>query len=123
MRVLADTSIWADHFRAPSSLLTEQVAGDLLLIHPMVVGELAMGNLPRRQDTLRMLDEIDDAVRASDTEVMSFIEQHRLHGRGLSWVDVHLLVSAMLSECGLWTRDRRLNEAARHFHCATQLHH
>lgn len=95
-----------------------------ILMHPYVVGELAMGNLPRRSETLQELKTLHLVQPVSDTEVMQLIERGSHFGSGLSWVDAHLLASVVLSpSLKLWTRDRRLNvAAAKHGRSAT-LHH
>jgi predicted nucleic acid-binding protein len=78
-----------------------------------VVGELACGNLRKRHEILTLLRVLPAAEAAGDEEVLSFVERHNLHGQGLAWVDVHLLASAMLSRCNVWTLDRSLARAAR----------
>lgn len=86
-----------------AALEAEQV-----LVHPFVIGELACGNLENRREVLSLLHKLPQVVVASETEVLAFIEQRKLMGRGLGYVDVHLLASAALSEVQLWTRDKRL---------------
>jgi predicted nucleic acid-binding protein len=111
--VLADTSVWIDHFRegrssAMASLLTE----GLIVIHPFVVGELACGNLKHRTAVLKDLRALSPAIVATNAEAFQLLEDRRLWGGGLGWVDIHLLASALISHCRLWTLDRRLAEAA-----------
>jgi len=81
-------------------------------MHPFVSGELACGNLKSREAILSDLHALPAAKLASHTEVLQLIEDRRLWGRGLGWVDVHLLASALLSHCGFWTLDKKLAEAA-----------
>ena len=82
-------------------------------MHPFVLGEIACGSLKDRQTILALLGDLPSAVVASGGEVLAFIEHHGLHGRGIGYVDVHLLASAALSEnTMLWTRDKRLQTAA-----------
>jgi hypothetical protein len=81
-------------------------------MHPFVSGELACGNLKNRVAVLSDLHALPHAKLASDTEVLQLIEDRRLWGRGLGWIDMHLLASALLSDCGFWTIDKRLGEAA-----------
>jgi hypothetical protein len=90
-----------------SLLLAEEV-----VCHPFVIGELACGNLANREEILDLLQELPRAIPAQHEEVLSFIEARRLMGRGIGLVDVHLLTSAVLSGLPIWTRDRRLREAA-----------
>ena len=81
-------------------------------MHPLVLGEIACGNLRARSQTLDHLGRLPRPVSASNDEVLVLLEQHRLFGRGLGWVDVHLLASARLTGCGLWTLDSPLLDAA-----------
>lgn len=82
-------------------------------MHSWVVGELALGNLPRRDAFLKFLSALPPVVEARDEEVMEMIKVNRLHGSGIGWVDAHLVASARLSKAGLWTRDKRLFAVAR----------
>jgi predicted nucleic acid-binding protein len=110
--VLADTSVWVDHFRRGSPRLSALLDLGEVLCHPFVIGELACGNLRRRAEPLALLQALPSAQRATDEEVLAFIERHRLHGRGLGLVDMHLLASCALARALLWTADRRLRKAA-----------
>jgi predicted nucleic acid-binding protein len=82
-------------------------------MHAFVAGELACGNLKNRAAILSDLQALPPATPASDAEVLRFIEEWRLWGRGLGWIDVHLLASAVLSHCALWTLDKRLAHTAK----------
>lgn len=106
--IVADTSVWAHHIREPSADFLAHLQADQVLIHPWVIGELALGNLPKRDSFLKYLRALPEAVEARDDEVMEMIEAHGLHGAGIGWVDVHLAASARLSKADLWTRDKRL---------------
>lgn len=110
---LADTSVWIQHFRKGEPVLEERLSQGVVLMHPFVTGELACGNLKKRADILWYLHVLPSAKVALDTEVLRLIDDRRLWGRGLGWVDTHLLGSALLSNCLLWTLDRQLGEAAR----------
>jgi predicted nucleic acid-binding protein len=110
--VLADTSVWVEHFRRGEPTLAERLSEGLVLMHPFVVGELACGSLKKRDAVLSDLHRLPAAELASDTEVFRLIETRRLWARGLGWVDVHLLASALLSHCRLWTLDKTLGESA-----------
>lgn len=85
---------------------------DRILMHPFVLGEIACGNLQRRLGILSDLGQLPHAVSADNGEVLEFLEQHRLFGKGIGWVDAHLLASAALTRCRLWTFDTRLGDAA-----------
>jgi predicted nucleic acid-binding protein len=109
---LVDTSVWIDHFRKGRSDLAERLLDGLVLIHPWVSGELACGSLKDRAAVLSDLAALPTVKPATDSEVLHLIEDRRLWGRGLGWVDVHLLASALLSHCRFWTLDKRLKQAA-----------
>jgi predicted nucleic acid-binding protein len=110
--VLADTSVWIGHFRYRDPALTHRLSEGLVLIHPFVSGELACGNLKDRAAILSDLQALPPARLASNAEVLHLIEDRKLWGRGLGWIDAHLLASALLSNCRFWTLDARLAKAA-----------
>ncbi len=112
--ILVDTSVWVAHFRLPHLELMDRLQDGEVLIHPFVVGELACGNMRQRDSILSYLEALPAVVRAKDSEVRGLIEGHRLWGRGIGWVDAHLLASTLLSQCHFWTLDRRLTETAAH---------
>ena len=111
--VLVDTSVWVDHLRHGEALLQDLLTSGQVTTHPFVIGELACGNLAHRGEILRLLSELPTVNVASHEEVLHLVEQHELHGKGLGWLDAHLLASALLSKTPLWTRDRRLATAAK----------
>lgn len=110
--VLVDTSVWVDHFRRGSPGLTMLLSEGQAVCHPFVVGELACGNLKQRAEVLGLLNTLRPARLAEHEEVLHFIDLHRLMGRGLGYIDLHLLASASLSQAPLWTLDKRLDRAA-----------
>jgi predicted nucleic acid-binding protein len=111
--ILVDTSVWVDHLRRGDSYLAQALERGAVAMHPFVLGEIACGSLKDRQTILTLLGDLPSAVVATGGEVLSFIEHHGLHARGIGYVDVHLLASAALSEnTTLWTRDKRLQTAA-----------
>ena len=109
--ILVDTSVWVDHIRAPDAELIHALRQASVLCHPFVIGELALGNLPDRAIWLRDLERLPAAIVARHEEVMAMIATS-LVGRGIGYVDAHLLASARLSASRLWTRDRRLGSVA-----------
>lgn len=112
--ILVDTSVWIDHFRNGVSWLAELLESNRVLMHPFVVGEIACGNLGARQDTLQLLSNLPGAPVASNAEVMTFIESNRLMGKGIGFVDAHLLAAvALAADATLWTRDKRLRQEAK----------
>ena len=109
---LVDTSVWIDHFRSNEPKLKALLEEGEVLIHPHVIGELACGNLHNRKEILGLLTALPHASTAEHHEVLVLLESSRLHGRRLGWIDLHLLTSALLSRCVLWTLDRPLQHAA-----------
>jgi len=111
--ILVDTSVWVDHLRKGDRGLAELLMASSVLMHPFVTGELACGNLREREQVLELLKNLPRAAVATDDEVLFFIQRHTLMGRGLGYVDVHLLASiALHGTAKLWTRDNRLRAAA-----------
>ena len=111
--ILVDTSVWIDHLRSGEPSLAAALEGGRVVMHPFVLGELACGNLANRGEVLELLGNLPAAPTATDPEALDFIERRALMGRGIGYIDVHLLASTALSgESRLWTRDRRLRAAA-----------
>jgi predicted nucleic acid-binding protein len=111
--ILADTSVWVAHFRSGEAALAALLDANLVLAHPFVIGELALGNLSNRQAVLTALLDLPAAVLATDSEVLEFIDRHALFGRGVGYVDAHLLAAARLTAgAKLWTHDKRLRHVA-----------
>ncbi len=106
--MLVDTSVWIDHLRYIDAELVTQLLEGQVVVHPWVVGELACGNLQDRKLVLDLLQSLPLSPVASSGEVLFFIEKHALMGRGIGYVDVHLLAAARLAGARLWTRDKRL---------------
>ncbi|HEX9801745.1 MAG TPA: type II toxin-antitoxin system VapC family toxin [Gammaproteobacteria bacterium] len=108
--ILVDTSVWVDHLRAGDETLAALLNSNQVLVHPFVLGELACGNLRQRMEVLTLLKNLPHAVVALDEEVLFFIEQHGLMGRGIGYVDAHLLAAVALDGgARLWSRDKRLH--------------
>jgi predicted nucleic acid-binding protein len=111
--ILADTSIWIDHFRRGDNDLVKIIGNDLLLCHPAVIGELALGSLRDRTAVLTFLRAQREAIVATNDEVMTLIERHSVFSMGIGYTDAHLLASVLLDQrTSLWTRDKRLKLAA-----------
>ena len=106
--MLVDTSVWFDHLRRGNRRLASHLDRGEVESHPFVVGELACGRLGRRDEILSLLSSLPRVIEADHEEVLALIDAERLGGRGLGWVDVHLLASTVLSGTTLWTLDRRL---------------
>ncbi len=110
--ILVDTSVWVAHLRDGTIGLEEALNEGDVVCHPFIVGELACGNLRNRSEILSLLKALPMAVHAEHEEVIQFIEIHRLMGKGLGYIDMHLLASAILTKVSLWTLDKKLNEVA-----------
>jgi predicted nucleic acid-binding protein len=110
--LLVDTSIWSDHLRRHDVEMARFLEAGEVLTHPFVIGELACGEFPQRSQTLALLSSLPSAPLLGQNEVLGFIERHGLMGKGVGLVDIHLLASARVAGSTLWTRDRRLAEAA-----------
>lgn len=111
--ILVDTSIWIDHLRAGDSELTELLNAGLVLAHPFIIGELALGSLKDRETVITAMQGLPQAPLAGHAEVMALIEARRLFSLGIGYVDAHLIAATLLAPgTKLWTRDRRLNAAA-----------
>jgi predicted nucleic acid-binding protein len=111
--ILVDTSVWVDHFRRGEPHLLDALNNGLVLMHPFVLGELACGNLKCRTEVLSLMGELPLAAIATEDEALEFIDRRRLMGRGIGYIDVHLLASVVLTATAtLWTRDKRLSVVA-----------
>ena len=107
--ILVDTSVWIEHLRRSDSRLLVALEAGEVLTHPFVIGELACGNLRNRGEILDLLANLPAAPTAAEAEVLGFIERRKLMGRGIGYVDAHLLAATALARpARLWTRDRRL---------------
>jgi predicted nucleic acid-binding protein len=110
--ILVDTSVWVEHFRSGSVGLDPVLDNGLAVCHPFIIGELACGNLRNRTEILSLLQDLPTAINARDDEVVRFIDEHGLMGKGLGYIDIHLLMSALLTGILLWTLDKRLQAVA-----------
>ena len=114
MRVLVDTNIWIDHLRKTEPVLVDLLERDQVCMHQSVITELALGNLKNRSFFLKMLERLMIVRNVDDQGVRHLVEERHLWGKGLSAVDVALLASALVTPgVALWTRDKRLRQAAR----------
>lgn len=118
--ILADSTVWIDHLRKGDPKMLKLLENDLVVVHPFVIGEIALGHLKRRRLILEDLNNMRQVAVASDAEVLTFIETSNLVAAGVGFVDVHLLASAMLSAAKLWTRDKRLARKAEELGLAAQ---
>ena len=111
--IIVDTSVWIDHLKSSDPVLADLLGKGRVLAHSFVTGELALGSLRQRRTVLESLHDLPQATLASDDEVMMLIEREQLYGLGIGFVDAHLLAAVRLTSGALlWTRDRRLRQAA-----------
>jgi predicted nucleic acid-binding protein len=111
--ILADTSVWIDHLRSSDARLISELNQANVLMHAFVVGELSLGSFQQRKRVLLDLEQMPKALLARPEEVRELIEQNQLHGKGIGYIDAHLLASVRLMPgVNLWTRDKRLREVA-----------
>ncbi len=112
--ILVDTSIWVDYLRSGDHALIKLLQDGQVLMHPLVIGELALGHMKKRAPILSDLEHLPQAIVAKDVEVRLFIDRHTLYGFGIGYIDAHLLASVRLTAGGsLWTRDRKLHATAK----------
>jgi predicted nucleic acid-binding protein len=116
--VLVDTSVWVSHFRETNNELTKLLTNAEVACHPFVVGELACGNLKNRTTIISLLEALPTAKTVEHEEVLAFIDARKVMGKGLGYIDVHLLASAILTSVSLWTLDKRLDKIAGEFRCS-----
>lgn len=111
--ILVDTSVWIDHFRRNNDALVHLLERDLVLAHPLIIGEIACGTPPNRQQTLADLASLRQGQQASIQEAIALIDSKRLYGLGCGLIDMLLLASTLLTAgAALWTLDKRLNALA-----------
>jgi len=121
MMVLADTSIWIDHFRRNDARLAQLLDQGNVAMHPFVIGELLLGYVPKITEMMGDLNRLPKAMVASSDEVLKFISSRKLPGSGVGYVDAHLLAAAALMPgTSVWTRDKQLLAAAKRLTLAAE---
>jgi hypothetical protein len=110
--ILVDTSGWIDHLRRRDSGLVRLLEEDGVLMHPWILGELSLGSIADRNGFIRMLERLPILLPATDREIRGAVEDRRLFGRGIGWVDAGLIASCLARPCRLWTRDGKLKTIA-----------
>ena len=120
--ILVDTSVWIDHLRVGDRNLARLLNSGQVSVHPFIVGEVALGNLRQRDEVLGFMRELPQAPVAAHAEVLYFIDEWELFGRGIGYVDAHLLASVrLIPGTQLWTRDQRLLAIAEQFGLALKM--
>lgn len=115
--VLVDTSVWVSHFRETHDGLVELLNNGEVVCHPFIIGELACGNLQNRTEIISLLEALPTALVVEHQEILSSIEVRRAMGKGLGYVNIHILAAALLTGIPLWTLDRSLDKVAEKFQC------
>jgi len=110
--ILVDTSVWISHLRDTNSFFEELLNKGLVFCHPFIVGELACENIKNRNEILSLLKALPMASIVEHDEVLTFIEDKNLARKGLGYIDIHILASAMLSGYAIWSLDKKLSEEA-----------
>ena len=118
--ILVDTSVWISHLRRHNQRLNDLLGFEPIFCHPFIIGEISCGNIKDRPRILALLKELPNAPIVLHQEVLDFIEQHRLMGLGLGFIDTHLLASCQMAGLSLWTEDKPLQRAAQRLRL---LHH
>lgn len=111
--ILVDTSVWIDFLRNDNEKLTTLLTEGQVFIHPLIVGELSCGNIKNRIQFLNLINDLPTLPETTHSEVLSFIENNRIYGKGVGYFDLHILCSAIISNVSLWTLDKRLEKIAK----------
>lgn len=113
--ILVDTSVWIDFLRRGNDRLSNLLNQNRVVTHPLILGELSMGNLSKWEMFLECIRNLPIASEASHDEVLLFVEKNRMWGKGLGFFDLHLLCASLIESIPLWTLDKNLAKAARTF--------
>jgi len=118
--VLVDTSVWVEHFRKGNAHLRKLLNDGEVVCHPFIIGELACGRLQNRSEILDLLEALTVVEVAEHEEALHLVAKHELQFSELGWIDIHLLSSALLNRCNLFTLDKKLRSAAKILRIKTQ---
>lgn len=117
--ILVDTAIWVDHWRSRDEILAAMLLERRVVMHPFVIGEVALGSIGDREDIVASMRALPQLAPAHHAEVLRFIEAETLFGTGIGYIDAHLLAACRLTQgAKLWTRDKRLATVARRLNLA-----
>ena len=106
--ILVDSSVWVQHFKKDSKKLRYALENEEIVVHPLILGELSLGSYKNRNEILELLFSLPKTLVASEEEIFALIEKFKLYGKGLSWIDVNLIASSLLSHCQIWSYDKIL---------------
>jgi len=110
--ILVDTNVWVNHFNDTDAELVTNLNIGSVACHPYIIGEIACGKLQKRKQILNLFESLPSAPVLEPEEIVAFIEARKLMGKGLGYVDMHLLASTVLAGLKLWTEDRKLKREA-----------
>lgn len=110
--ILVDTSVWVDHFRRNNPTLQAILLDGKAACHQLIIGELVCGNFKNRTEIIELLQSLPQVPQVSFDEYLYFVEKRNLFGKGIGYVDIHLLASAVISQTKIWTLDKRLQNQA-----------
>ncbi|MBN1832859.1 MAG: PIN domain-containing protein [Deltaproteobacteria bacterium] len=111
--ILVDTSIWIKHLREGEKRLAQLLEQGLVACHPFIIGELACGGMKNRHEIMSLLNDLPTTEILDNDDIMEFIEYRKMMNKGIGYIDVHLLASALISETPLWTFDKALEKVAK----------
>lgn len=111
--ILVDTSVWVRFLREGDPLLSDLLKEGEVLTHPFIIGELRLGNISKRQHFLSLIEDLPRAIQATEDEVTYLIEENKLYGKGIGYIDTHILASSIISASPLWTLDKRLDATSK----------
>ena len=114
--VLVDTSVWIDHFHKTNLNLSNLLEEGFVFVHPFIIGELACGNIKNRKEIFKLLQSLPQIKVTEHDELIYFIENNKLYGKGLGYIDIHLLASCKIDNAKLYTRDKKLTSVAKELH-------
>ena len=110
--ILVDTSVWINHLRKGENHLEKLLFDGEVICHTYIIGELACGNIKNREEIISLLQALPMASQIEFSEYLYFIDENQLAGKGIGFVDIHLLASAQLEQVQLWTVDKKLKNIA-----------
>jgi predicted nucleic acid-binding protein len=110
--ILIDTSVWIDHLRSGEPELLRLLNENKVLIHPWIIGELALGSIKKRNEFISLLVKLPVLSAAGTEDIMNGIEEYSLHSRWIGWVDAGIFISCIQYPCRIWTKDGKLNAVA-----------
>ena len=110
--ILVDTSVWIKHLRENEKNLVRLLEQGLVACHPFIIGELACGGIKNRHEIISLLNDLPSTDILDHYDIMEFIEYRKIMNKGIGYVDVHLLGSALVTETPLWTFDKALKKIA-----------